>query len=83
MTDTLAHEIQFSDLVARFIKESKSCRCPVTQLLVTGDPKSNEWKKPTVLNGEIVSWIGRVIINSGITADELTNAVDYLRQKEK
>jgi len=81
--DTLEIEKSFNEIVRRFFEENPSYRCPITGLLIDIDSNANEWIKPTEIDGVIMSWLGRVILNSGISAKELKKAVNYLLEKEK
>jgi len=56
-------------------------RCPVTNLYLDIGPRANAWLKPTNLNGEIMSWLGRVILESEITPEELDKIGNILRKK--
>ena len=55
--------------------------CPITGLPLDVGPRANEWLKPVNYIDKTMSWLARVIFESGITADELRKTADLLRKK--
>lgn len=56
-------------------------QCPITGLLLDIGPRANKWLNPTEFEGEIISWVARVILESKISPDELDKTADALRKK--
>lgn len=55
--------------------------CPITFLPLDIGPRANEWLKPIEYQGQVISWLARVILESKITAEQLKKTADILGKK--
>jgi len=78
MADTFKLEKQYSPSVQKFLE---SVSCPVTNLPLFIGAKANNWTMPTEFNGEVMSWLGRVILESEITPEELDKIGNILKTR--
>jgi len=55
--------------------------CPITNMPLDIGPRANGWLIPIGYDGKVMSWLARVILESGISPDMLDKTADLLRKK--